>query len=592
MQRGRFVVALGAVLVAALVLRLGYVLAQPASDPAFAHPLLDGGYYLTWARSIASGSGGVPGAFYLAPLFPYLLAAILGAFGERFTLIYLVQHLFVLGAAAALAIASRRIAGDIAGLGAAALFVFYHPSVFFASSPIGEPLALLLIAAAVAAAGVDSRGGAWWGGVAAGAAALARPNFLLVAVPWAIGAAMRHRLARAVLLVGGIALAIAPVALRNLASSGHLVLVSSNGGMTLYHGNGPGALGIYAPAPGFSGDLSTQRDEATRRAKLLSGNDLDPVEADLWWGRQAVRSRAQDPVGTIRLLGRRVLLTLDNHEHSVDYAPALDENPWRRAAPVPFAAILGLAVAGVILAGAKGTGGWPVWGAIAAAASTPVLFYVSSRYRLPLAALLCIPAGAGLAALFDTSLPQSRRRLPVAIVAGGLSAAISLSVPFADLRIAERAAALANRAGSWKKAGDLPSGERDARLALRLDPAQRVARLNLAAIQTAAGRTGDAEASYREVLRIYPADPGASENLSSILVLRGAQAEAIGLLRAAIDADPGATGCWNNLIVALMSSGDLTGARAEAARAESSGVTLDPALRERLAVEPARVATP
>jgi Tfp pilus assembly protein PilF len=583
MGRGRFIVALVAVLLAALVVRVGYVLAQPAGDPAFALPILDGAYYLAWAGGLASGSGGPPGAFYLAPLYPYLLAAFLRAFGENFTLLYLLQHLLMLGAAAALAVAARRAAGDEAGLAAAALFLLYHPSCFFASRPMGESVALLLIATAATAVGGESRADAGWGGLAAGAAALARPNFLLAAVFWVAAELRRRRAARVALLLGGIALAIAPVALRNLSASGHLVLVSSNGGMTLYHGNGPGALGTYTPAQGFSGELSSQRDEATRRASALAGRDFDPVEADRWWGRQAVGTRLHDPVGTVLLFGRRLLLSLDNYEHSVDYAPELDADPWSRAAPVPFAAILGLAAVGAVLAGTKGTGGPPVWGAIAAAAATPLLFYVSSRYRLPLAALLCVPAGVGFVALFDRPARRPRRRLLTAIVGGGLLAAVSLSVPFANLRTVEEAAALANRAGSYKRAGDLKAAEREVRRALEIDPKSQVAWLNLGIILEAERRIKEAKESYREALRLDPTSTAAAENLAGVLILHGEAKEAVGVLRRALEADPSAAGCWANLVVALVTLNDPAAARSEAARAESAGVALDPSLLDLVA---------
>jgi hypothetical protein len=54
---------LAAVLAAGAALRIAYVLAQPGYDPRFAQPLLDGQYYLDWARSLAAGGAGPGGAF-------------------------------------------------------------------------------------------------------------------------------------------------------------------------------------------------------------------------------------------------------------------------------------------------------------------------------------------------------------------------------------------------------------------------------------------------------------------------------------------------------------------------------------------------
>src|SRR6185503_6182058 len=63
--------ALGAI---ALALRLAYVAAQPGTDPTFARPMLDEALYVGWARGLAAGGGQPPGAFYLAPLYPNVLA--------------------------------------------------------------------------------------------------------------------------------------------------------------------------------------------------------------------------------------------------------------------------------------------------------------------------------------------------------------------------------------------------------------------------------------------------------------------------------------------------------------------------------------
>src|SRR5205085_11421411 len=53
-------------------------------------------------------------------------------------------------------------------------------------------------------------------------------------------------------LVAGIALAIAPVAIRNYAVSGELALVSSHGGLNFYIGNHEGATRTYQIIPGIT----------------------------------------------------------------------------------------------------------------------------------------------------------------------------------------------------------------------------------------------------------------------------------------------------------------------------------------------------
>ena len=45
-------------LVGSMTLRIAYVIAQPASDPSFSIPILDGKIYADWAKSILAGDGG------------------------------------------------------------------------------------------------------------------------------------------------------------------------------------------------------------------------------------------------------------------------------------------------------------------------------------------------------------------------------------------------------------------------------------------------------------------------------------------------------------------------------------------------------
>jgi tetratricopeptide (TPR) repeat protein len=580
------------VLLVATALRLLYLWAQPSADPSFAHPAQDGDYYLQWARAIAAGEGRAVGAYYLAPLFPHVLALFLVVFGENFAMLYLFQQLLGLATALVIAIGGRALIGARAALIATALFLLHHPLVFFSSRPLGEPLALFFLFASWALAARTSGRSALCAGLLAGVGALARPNLLLVPLFWALADTVSGRWRQAALLIGGVSLVLLPVALRNAAVSGHPVLVSSNSGITAYHGNGLAARGVYTMPAGFSGELGSQRDEATALARLHAGRELDPVEADRWWGREALRVRLADPWGSAWLLLRRASLLLDNYEYGLDAHPMLDGNPWRptwrlpegrELALVPFALLLGLAVAGLAMSGVRGTGGWWTWSAIVAAALTPLLFYVSSRYRLPTAALLVIPAGCGLNRLIARDGNGGGRLR--ALIAGGAVLALSLGLSWIDLsdlgwiRRTGQAEALANRAAAHQHAGDLEAADRDARRATALAPWSARSRFNLAVIAEARGRLEEAEQSYREALELSEgALAEAAANLAKIMIDRGQADQAVSVLTRALEARPTHETCWTNLVVALMLSGRREDAAEAVRRALALGAALDPGL--------------
>ncbi len=581
MARRMFAVSLGTIAVASLICRLAYVGWQSTHDPSFARPSLDGALYVAWARGLASGAGEPAGAFYLAPLYPHLLAGFLSVFGDRFTLLYAVQQAMIVSAGCLLAQGVARTIGEAAALLAASAVLLYHPAVFFASRPSGEPVALVLSALGVYLFSRRSSTRVAFSGIAFGLSALARPNLLLVAGGLALADIARRRWEWALLMAAAAAVPLAPVAIRNYAASGHPVLVSSNGGMTLYHGNGPGALGVFTPAAGFSGTVAHQRDEATILARTRTGLDLDPVGADRWFGREALRTRVRDPGDTVRLLLRRMLLLLDNYEHGLDEAPRLDENPWRFAFPAPFSLLLGLATVGAVAAGFAGTGGAAGWAPIVATAATPIVFYVSSRYRLPMAMFLCVPAGVGAASLFGAArATPSRTRLSLAVATGALVTVGSLIVPSASLARSEEAAAHANRASVFAEARDLPRAEGEARKALVLDPSSVLARYNLAVVLSAGGRKSGAEALYRDALALDPSHAESAGNLAKLLIEQGGTREAVPILERALASRPGDATCWTNLVAAWISLGELDHARRAVADAENAGVQLAPELVE------------
>ena len=583
----RFKIGLVALLLLGFALRVAYVVAQPSHDPAFARPMLDGAYYLEWARALAAGGTGPAGAFYLAPLYPYLLSGFLQLAGESFAALYLIQHALLVAAAGLLGAFVRRTAGDAAGLAAAALFLFHHPILYFGSRPLGEPVALLLLCLALFLVDRD-RSGPLAGGLGLGLASLARPNLLLIAFGWLGADALRRRWRRTAWLLAGLTLVILPVTARNLSVSGHLVPVSANAGITLYHGNGPGARGVYTPADGFSGTLTEQREEATRLASLRTAMDLDPVQADRWWGGQAVRERLRHPGGTAGLLAWKLLLVLDNAEHGLDYPPALDLNPWRWGAPVTFSFLIGLAGAGVVLRGWSGTGGDRLWMAILASAATPVVFYLSSRYRLPMTALLAAPAGVGLVALFHREEWSGLGRFLAALATGLTLVVASLFLPRAfepsgrQVLLTERAAGLANRAASYVQVGDTLAAERDARRALQLDPRVTLAHYNLAVVLERTGRTDEAMHHYGQVVSRQPSHAEAAGNLGKLLIESGRPAEAVPILVRALESRMMHRVCWTNLIVARTLLGDLEQARENARQAITLGLEIDPGLLEEI----------
>jgi tetratricopeptide (TPR) repeat protein len=569
----RFQHGLAIVLAAGAIVRAGYVLALAGADPAFAYPILDGAYYTEWARTLRAGGSFVDGAYYLEPL-PAFWLALLGA--SPLAAAAANVALTILAAAFA-GLVGRRAAGDAAGWTAAALLLAYHPILFFAARPLGEALGVLFLVAGAWAWLLPRAWGPFVAGASWGVAALARPNVLLVPLAAAAYELLRRDVRRGAAVVAGLIVIVLPVAGRNWAASGHLVPVSSNGGVTFFHGNGPDATGVYQPASGLSGAVVAQQKEATAVARARTGRPLDEVEADAWWGRQALSARLAAPWGTARLLARKAMLAVDNAEHGLDYAPRLDRNPWRWTAPVPFALLFAFSVYYFGIAGVREDAPRRLLVLLGTTAAVLVTFYVSSRYRIPFAAMLTIPAAAGFASALGSGGARHDPRWGPRVAAMA-AAALSCAIPSHEILRWSDAAGLANRASSLRRAGDLAGAERELRAALAIDPASVPVLYNLGVVATLNRRDDEAEALYRRALAIDPGSAEAAANLGSVLIGTGRSGEAIAPLRTALQSRPADRACWTNLVVALAAQGSVEEARAAAREAARVGVPLDPGL--------------
>ncbi|MDH3629190.1 MAG: tetratricopeptide repeat protein [Acidobacteriota bacterium] len=560
--RDRFYSVLALICGVAVVTRVAYLGFQASVDPWFSVPTNDAKYFVDWARSIVEHGTGPSGAYYLAPLYPMLMSLLWFVAGPSLPLIYVLQHGISIATAAVVAIGGRHVVGPRAALFAAALFVFHHPLIYFASRIQGETLAIGLLLWAVVDRVRRDDDRIWHVPLLLGLATLARPNLLLIALLWIAADVLRRRWRRAFVFGAIFVLTLAPIAVRNFVASGHFVPVSANGGMTLYHGNGRDAGGQFTGVPGMVTDVTLQRSEATRFARMQSGDmSLDDVEADAWWARQAIEERIGHPIDSLGLLGRRVLLTAANYEIGLESYPALDPTPSRLVfrlggsagiAFIPFALLLGLSA--TVVFDRRWRRKIPVdfWLALLGCLATPLLFYVSSRYRVPLTALMCVPAGLGVERILAENWGlRSRATIAgIAVLLGslGLSALVDVN--------SERVGYHRNASQARLDSGDIASALLEAREAVRLGEEDAGSHCVLGIVLERSGEFDGAIESYREALRRDEYFAFASEALSRLLARRGDTDEAIEVLERALRVTPSCRDCWYNLMAVWIVKGD------------------------------------
>jgi tetratricopeptide (TPR) repeat protein len=522
------------------------------------HPLLqpqeglDSHVYFELARRVAAGDlalGGEP--FFVAPLYAYVLGLLLAVSDGSLLFARVGQALLGTCAVGLIIATARRWAGDRAGLAAGALaaatglFTFHEALILQAAlDPFLTGSALFLLSRALPDGGPGRFAAA---GAAFGALALNRPNALLAAAAIATAlAARRNARARwiaAGAFTAGLAIAIAPATLRNLAVSGEPVLIASHGGLNLYIGNHAGADGTYAAVPGITPNVAGQARDATRVAEQERGQTLTAGEVSRHFTGKAWDWIQSEPAVALTLFLRKLAYVFNEAELALNLSYRYyshDEPTLLRLLRVGPWLLVPLGLTGLVFGPQRRAPGFLVWASfVPAYALSVAVFFVSGRYRLPLLVPLCVGAGCAVALAWQA---REVPRKTLAAAAGCLALGAVMAWwpwPLDEGRQAERAQmglwlidqGRLDQARAYLDGGDEVRRELAAALerdgvtaaqqgrsadalryleeAVGLDPASASARLNLAVVHAQEGRTAAARALVDEALRLRPGYPQA-----------------------------------------------------------------------------------
>jgi 4-amino-4-deoxy-L-arabinose transferase-like glycosyltransferase len=392
--------AAAVVLAVALALRVAHVLTI-RDYPLFDVLPLDSESYDAWAHRIASGELLRGRPFYQAPLYAYSLAGLHLLSGGDLLFPRLVNALLGVVNVALVMHLGRRTFGVPVGLLAGAL-VAIHGTFLFEEGKVMKTTLGLVLAMTTLVLLVEARrrpaeaATRWWaaaGFVGAGAA-LVRENFLLFVVATVVVAALKTRTRRAALAVaGGAAVGLLPATVHNLVWDGELIPITSQAGQNFYTGSHSGNPhgGYHVPdfvrrTPRFEEmDFAA---EANRRA----GRPLTPGQISRYWWWEGLRTLAAEPLRGPVLFVRKLGLLY----HRLEIPDDEDIRFFRRYAPMlrlplPGFGLFGvLGLAGLLLALQRRATPPDVILFLLTYSVSVALFFVFSRYRLPLVGPLAI----------------------------------------------------------------------------------------------------------------------------------------------------------------------------------------------------------
>ncbi len=456
-------------------------LAWYGTTPLGGFPVLDGREILELAKTIAAGTlANEP--FYRAPLYPALIAVFIqlgvpeGLLPDAARLVNLLAHV-----ASAILVyeLARRIWGKVnAGLLGGALYALYPVALHFAGDPLDISLATSLALGSTLAAWLAWEHASWRAAVTAGAlltlASLARPNFL-VCVPalllWLAVLAWRDRRCLPLLVggaLGSVAILLA-MGVVNQRVGGEFRLVPWQGSHAIWDANGPGVSGLYYQHTIAIPDMVPGSNPARAEAEILYCRDrpcserIDIDDFQAYWRSRWIDHVSAEPGAWLRLLRDKTWYLINNYEqyNNKTYWFHKDRAPWLRWNPLGWAVILALA-AGALWLPLRPPARQLILLLAAAYACGLLLYFVSARFRVPMAGWLCVLAGgwATLAAHWRASPSGPPGRVFAGIVTAavvGVTAAAPVPATLRQGTVSEDWALVASAelaAGHWKEAED------------------------------------------------------------------------------------------------------------------------------------------
>jgi tetratricopeptide (TPR) repeat protein len=535
-KRRAFIFA--AIMIAAIAIRAVW-LSQLSASEIGGELSIDSEFYRNLASDIMGGKGLPAGALTFNPLYPFFLSAVFRLFGTGLLATRIVQSLLGLVTIAFIYLAGMRLVegprkgkltGSTVSLVAIAIAVLYPQFVLYEGMLLGTTLEVLLLAASFAlglAMDQDLHGGQllrvgskrmppWLGGgllgAMCGAGALGRPNLflpLLAGIPiWIILRNLRKRLwlAPALGFAVAAALFLLPPTIHNMRSAGEFVPVTAHGGINFYIGNRPGTYGVYQPPEDMRGEMRGLIEDARAKAEQETGRRMTDAEASDYYMDKALTSIKGDPASWLLLLGRKLVLFWNKIEvHDMPEVLYFQESlPLFKFPFLTFSLIAPLGVAGLVVLLRSGRNRSIVCLFLGTAHISILLFYINSRYRLPI-----LPVVILLAALFIAWVAReiSRKRIKPAAVMIAVALATFFLVSNRTIVQANRGSVYTFLGTYYMNAGNEAKAAEAFAEAYRLDPNRDTSMINYARVLMMRNQFQQAVQIYARAYALNPRYP-------------------------------------------------------------------------------------
>ena len=403
--------------------------------------------YPYFAQRISNGFNIGERILDLSPLYLYVNVLIYKIYGKNWEALAVLQIL--LGSLNCLFIyfIGQKIFGKAVGFLAALVLLLYGNLTLIESTLEPEAFvlffnSLLILILLQNEAETDPGRGRWFlAGLVIGLATITKPNALLllpVTLLWVwispIHRSPGRKIQSLFFVLLGVALLISPITIRNYVTFQDFVLVTADSGKVFFHGNGPGSTGMERadlPDQGFAEESQSEPDSAhaffRRTARAVAGRPLKPSECSRFWFARTLDHIRAHPFSAFVLEIKKFFYFWGNYEvHDID-STYKNYRTIRNWPLLPFGIISALGIVGMGLSLRKFRQALLPYAMILVYLISNLIFFVTSRYRLPAAPFLCIFAAYTLTFL---STQWRERHLRKLLICCGLVACLVASTHF------------------------------------------------------------------------------------------------------------------------------------------------------------------
>jgi 4-amino-4-deoxy-L-arabinose transferase-like glycosyltransferase len=514
----------------ALIVKLGYLFWALDNPTSVGHLSVDALYHYKWASLIASGEFLTNAPYFRAPLYPFITALLLKISGDSLIFIRLVQ---LLAGCLTLIIIYRiasAVAGRMAGILSFLFFLLYPITTYYEGELLLDSIFTLfaLLSLYFFIYKKDDRDRPLMAGLFFALAALTRPT-ILVFLPvvaiyylcrWPLPQARRETIKALVLFLIITTVLIAPVTIINYLASDQLILISYQGGVNFHIGNNPEADGLSSTLPEAGKDWDIE--DADYLAYKESGRRLHYGEQSAFWYKKGLDYIIDNPGQAFKLFTRKLYFLFSGHEVSNNRPldQVVFQNSLLSFLPIRFSILAALAILPLFLANDNRKTLYTLYGLVLLYGITVAVFFVSSRFRLPIVPLIAIIASWGLTSLWDTIREkQIDARLFFAVV-GSAGFFILASSTIFPISLVNPEQSLFLRGNQSLRHGDFSTAVARFDSLVQWQPDYKNAHLNLGIARLKMGDVDNAAVGFRQELEHNPNSAEAANNLGVIFLLR------------------------------------------------------------------------